>query len=103
MYNMAYICKCIYRKQNPQEELYCSIYVRASPSNVFVFHLDVLLANDGKYSSSRHTTSRGPSGDPQGNNTKTDDLMEKLFFRSNSLCITYPFLFFKVRKNIQKY
>ena len=48
MYNVAYVCKCIYRKQNPQEELYCSIYVRASRSNVFAFHLDVLLANDGK-------------------------------------------------------
>ena len=34
-------------------------------------------------------TYRGPSGDPQGTNTKTDDLMKKLFFRNYSPCITY--------------
>ena len=43
-------------------------------------------------------TYRGPSGDPRGTNTKTDDLMKKLFFRRNSPCITYLFLFF-YRKN----
>ena len=32
-------------------------------------------------------TYRGPSGDSQGTNTKTDDLMKNLFFRSNSPCI----------------
>ena len=32
-------------------------------------------------------TYRGPSGDSQGTNTKTDDLMKNLFFRSNSTCI----------------
>ena len=47
-------------------------------------------------------TYRGPSGDYQGTNTKTDDLMKKLYFRSNSPCITYLFLFFKGRTNIQK-
>ena len=34
-------------------------------------------------------TYRGPSGDSQGTNTKIDDFMKKLFFRSNSPCITY--------------
>ena len=37
---------------------------------------------------------RGLSGDSQGANTKTDDLMEKLLFRSNSSCIAYLFLCF---------
>ena len=36
--------------------------------------------------------------DYQGTNTKTYCFMEKLFFRSNSPCITYLFLFFH-RKN----
>ena len=48
-------------------------------------------------------TYRGPSRDPQGTNTKTDNLMKKLFFRSNSSCITYLFLFFTGRTNIQKF
>ena len=48
-------------------------------------------------------TYRGPSGHSQGTNTKTDDLMKKLFFRSNSLCITYLFLLFTGRTNIQKF
>ena len=39
-------------------------------------------------------TYRGPSGDPQGTNIKNDNLVKKLFFRSNSSCITYLFLFF---------
>ena len=39
-------------------------------------------------------TYRGPSGDPQGTNTKTDDLIKKLIFGSNSPCISYLFLFF---------
>ena len=47
-------------------------------------------------------TYRGPSEDPQGTNTKTDDLMEKLFFRSNGICIIYLFLLFIGRTNIQK-
>ena len=34
-------------------------------------------------------TCRGLSGDSQGINTKIDDFMKKLFFRSNSPCITY--------------
>ena len=38
-------------------------------------------------------TYRGPSGDSQGTNTKTDELMKKLFFKSNSPCITYVILF----------
>ena len=33
-------------------------------------------------------TYRGPSGDPQRINAKTDNLMKKLLFRSNSPCIT---------------
>ena len=55
-----------------------------------------------------HTTSRGRPGDVslsspkgpgttddlQGTNTKIDDLMKKIFFRSNSPCVTYLFLFF---------
>ena len=40
-------------------------------------------------------TYRGLSGDPHGTTTKTDDLMKKLFFRSNSPCITYVSLFQK--------
>ena len=46
---------------------------------------------------------RGPSGDSQETNTKIDDLMKKLFFKSNSPCITYIFLFFTGRKNLQKF
>ena len=34
-------------------------------------------------------TCRELSGDSQGTNTKIDDFMKKLFFRSNSPCITY--------------
>ena len=34
-------------------------------------------------------TYRGLSGGPQGTNTKTDNLMKKLFFRSNTSSITY--------------
>ena len=33
-------------------------------------------------------TYRGPSGNPQGTKIKTDNLMKKLFFRSNSSCNT---------------
>ena len=45
---------------------------------------------------------REPSGDSQGTKTKIDDLMKKMFFRSNSPCITYLFLFFTGRANILK-
>ena len=38
-------------------------------------------------------TYREPLEDSHGTNTKTDDLMEKLFLRSNSPCIIYLFLF----------
>ena len=38
-------------------------------------------------------TSRGPSGDSYGTNTKIDDLMKKVFFRSNSPCFTHLLLF----------
>ena len=48
-------------------------------------------------------TYRGPSGDPQGTNAKTDGLMKKLFFKSKIPCITDLFLFFTGRKNIQKF
>ena len=44
----------------------------------------------------------GSSGDSQGTNTKID-FMKKLFFGSNSPCITYLFLFFAVRTNVQKF
>ena len=43
-------------------------------------------------------TYRGPSGESHGTNTKIDDFVKKLFFRSNSSCITYLFLLF-YRKN----
>ena len=46
---------------------------------------------------------KGPSEDFQGTNTKIDDLMKNLFFRSNSPCITYLFLFLTGRANIQKF
>ena len=46
-------------------------------------------------------TYKGPSKDSQGTNTKTDDVMKKLFFRSNSPSITYLFLFSTGRTNIQ--
>ena len=38
-------------------------------------------------------TYREPSEDSQGTNRKIDDLMKRLFFRSNSPCITYLLLF----------
>ena len=44
-------------------------------------------------------TSRGPSGDSQGTNTKIDDLMKKLFFRCNSPCFTHLFLFFTGKRS----
>ena len=44
---------------------------------------------------------RSPKG--LGINTKIDDFMKKLFFKSNSPCITYLFLFFTGRTNIQKF
>ena len=46
---------------------------------------------------------KGPSGDSQGTNTKIDDFMRKLFFRSNSPYLTCLFLFFKRRTNIQNF
>ena len=39
-------------------------------------------------------TYRGSSEDSLGTNKKIDDFMKKLFFRSNSSCITYLFLIF---------
>ena len=48
-------------------------------------------------------TYKWPSGDSQGTNTKIDDFIKKLFFRSNSPCITYLFLFFTGRTNIQMF
>ena len=48
-------------------------------------------------------TYKGPSEDFQWTNTKIDDFLKKLFFRSNSPCITYLFLFFTGRTNIQKF
>ena len=48
-------------------------------------------------------TYRGLSGDPQGTNAKTDNLMKKLFFKNNSPRMTYLFLLFTGRTNIQKF
>ena len=48
-------------------------------------------------------TYEGPSRNSQGTNTRIDDFMKKLFFRSNSSCNTYLFLFFTGRTNIQKF
>ena len=45
-------------------------------------------------------TYRRPSGDSQETNTKIDDFMKKLFFRSKNPCIKYLFLFFIGRINI---
>ena len=47
-------------------------------------------------------TSRGPSGDSQGTNTKIDDLMKKLFFRCNSPCFTHLFLIFTEKNKYSK-
>ena len=41
-------------------------------------------------------------GGSQGTNTKIDKLMKKFFFRSNSSCITYLFLFFYRKNNYSK-
>ena len=49
------------------------------------------------------STYKGPSGDFQGANTKMDDFMKILFFRSNSPCTTYRLLLFTRRTNIQKF
>ena len=50
-------------------------------------------------------TYREPSRDSQGTNTKFTvcDLLIKLRFRSNSLCITYLFLSFTGKTNIQMF
>ena len=47
--------------------------------------------------------SRGPSANSWGTNTKSDDLMKKLFFRCNSPCFTHLLLFFNGKSNIQKF
>ena len=47
-------------------------------------------------------TYKGSSGDSQGTNTKTEELMKKLFFKSNSPCITYVILFSAGKNNMQK-
>ena len=38
-------------------------------------------------------TYKGPSGDSQKTYTKIDNFIKKIFFRSNSPCIIYVFLF----------
>ena len=48
-------------------------------------------------------TYNGLSGDSQGTNTKIDNFMKKLFFRSPSPCIAYLFLFFTGKTSIQKF
>ena len=48
-------------------------------------------------------TYKRPSVDSWRTNTKIDDFMKKLFFRSDCPCITYLFLFFTGRTNIQKF
>ena len=60
-------------------------------------------AHDVHWKSTERLTSRTykePSGDSQGTNTKIDDFMKKLSFRSNSPFITYLFLFFTGRTNV---
>ena len=47
-------------------------------------------------------TFRKPPGDSQGTDAKTDDLMMKLYLRSNSPCIKCLFLLFTGRADIQK-
>ena len=48
-------------------------------------------------------TSRTDRAFLHGTNTKIDDLKKKLISRRNSPCITYLFLLFTGRKNIQKF
>ena len=48
-------------------------------------------------------TYKGPSRDSQGTNTKIDDFKNKLFFWSNRPFMTYLFLFFTGKTNIQKF
>ena len=48
-------------------------------------------------------TYRGLSGEFQVTNIKIEGFMKKLFFRSNSPCITILFLFFTGTTNIQKF
>ena len=48
-------------------------------------------------------TYKGSSGDSQGTNTKTDELTKKLFFKSNSPCITYVILFSAGKKKFKSY
>ena len=62
----------------------------------------VLYVNAGMFPAGtrRPGTYRGPSGDCQGMNTKANDLMRNLFFRSNCPCTSYQFLFSTGRTNI---
>ena len=48
-------------------------------------------------------TYKGPSRDLHGTNTKIDDSIKKLFFWSDSPCITYLLLLFTGRTNIQMF
>ena len=48
-------------------------------------------------------TYRRPLGNSQGTNTKTDELMKKLFFKSNSPCIKYVILFSTGKKIFKNY
>ena len=43
-------------------------------------------------------TSKRPSADSWGTNTKIDDLMKKVFLRLNSLCFTHILLLFTEKK-----
>ena len=45
-------------------------------------------------------TDRGPLGDIQETNRKTDNLTRKFYFESNSLCMENLFQFFYHKKNI---
>ena len=61
---------------------------------------------DGPWKFSNILTSgtyKRPSEDTQGSNTKTNNFIKKLFFRRNSPCITYLFLLFAGRTNIQNF
>ena len=71
--------------------------------NIQLAHDDLWTSPDGPLKVLTSGTCRGLSRNSQGTNTKTDDLMKILLCRSNSPCITYLFLFFTGKTNIQKF
>ena len=80
----------------------------------WVIHITIekiIIGNTQRAHDDSGTSPEGPkvkptretTRNPQGTNTKIDDFMKKLFLGSNSPCITYLFLFFTGRANIQKF